>query len=135
MIDFPLYCKIMHSYNKYIKDQLMKIIQDSITITEIKEMAANSFGDMVKADVDTEKGIISIDAELHSDLEALLIENGSKQGDIWGINLYPELTGDNFIEFDSMINIRPSKGNKNRGIDNKDIRYKIIDIIGKIVKK
>ncbi|MFH1379063.1 MAG: DUF5674 family protein [bacterium] len=113
----------------------MKIVQDSITLTEIREMAAHSFGDMVKADVDVAKGIIALDAELHSDLEAILIENGSKQGDIWGINLYPELKGNEFIEFDSMINMRPSQGNKSRGIDNNNIRNIIIEIIGKIVKK
>lgn len=113
----------------------MKIVHDSITLSEIREMATNIFGDMVKADVDVERGIIAIDAELHSDLEAILIENGSKQGDIWGINLYPEMQDDEFIEFDSMINMRPSQGNKSRGVNDTNIRNKIIAIIRKIVKK
>lgn len=92
-------------------------------------MAAAMFGDMVKAVVDIDRGIIAIDAELHSDLEALLIEDGSKQKDLWGINLYPEINGDGFIEFDSMINMRPLQGNRSRGVDNEDTRKKIIEVV------
>jgi hypothetical protein len=113
----------------------MRIITDSITLDELKKMAENSFGNLVKADVDVERGLIAVDAELHSDLEALLLENGSKQKDIWGINLYPELTGDEFIEFDSMINVRPSHNNRSRGVEDEAIRKKIIEIVNKRVRK
>ena len=98
----------------------MKIITETIPIAEIKQMAADLFGSMVKAVVDVEKEYIAVDSELHSDLEALLLENGSKQKDIWGINLYPELTGEEFIEFDSMINVRPSHNNRSRGVEDAD---------------
>ena len=94
----------------------MRIITDSITVIQLKEMAAGLFGDMVKGVVDIEQEIIALDAELHADLEALLLENGSSQGNLWGINLYPELTGDDFLEFDSMINLRPSQGNRSRSV-------------------
>ena len=63
---------------------------------------------MVKAVVDIELELVAIDAELHSDLEALLLEQGSAQNNLWGINYYPELNNDDFVEFDSMINIRPN---------------------------
>ena len=96
-------------------------------------MAANSFGNFVKAVVDAEKGIIAVDAELHSDEEALLLANGSKQKDLWGINLYPGLEGDSFIEFDSMINLRPSQGNRSREVDNPEIRQRIKSIVDKLV--
>jgi|TARA_B100000959_G_scaffold202277_1_gene211729 hypothetical protein len=43
--------------------------------------------------------IVAIDAELHSDLEALCLENGSRQNALWGINYYPEIDGEDFIEF------------------------------------
>ncbi len=113
----------------------MKIVIDAITIAEIKTMAANLFGDMVKTVVDVERGIIAVDAELHSDLEALLLDDGSKQKNLWGINIYPEQGGDDFIEFDSMINLRPSQGNKTRGIEDKALRAKITGIVTKKVKK
>jgi len=113
----------------------MKILEKSITIDELRTVAAQRFGDMVKAVVDVGKGLLALDAELHSDLEELLLEGGSKQKDLWGINLYPDLEGENFIEFDSMINLRPSQGNKNRGIDDIKIQQKIIETVRKWVKR
>lgn len=109
----------------------MKIVTDVVTAGELKEMAAKIFGDMVKAVVDIEKDIVALDAELHSDLEALLLEKGSKQKDLWGINIYPEVKGKERVEFDSMINMRPSQGNKSRGVDNADIRSRILKIVEK----
>ncbi|MFH1097143.1 MAG: DUF5674 family protein [Candidatus Desantisbacteria bacterium] len=113
----------------------MKIVKDNIELKELKEIAINGFGNIVKVVVDIEDEIIAIDAELHSDEEALLLENGSKQKNLWGINLYPELEGDDFIEFDSMINLRPSQGNRSRGIDNPEIREKIRSVVDKLVGK
>jgi len=112
----------------------MKVIENNITINELKEMADRIFGDLVKAVVDIRKRIMVVDAELHADQESCLLQNGSKQEDLWGINLYPELEGDDFIEFDSMINIRPSQGNRSRSIDEPDVRDKIIEIVNALVK-
>ncbi len=98
-------------------------------------MASEMFGDMVKAVVDVDRAIIAVNAELHSDLEALLLNNGSKQKDLWGINLYPQLHGKQFIEFDSMINMRPSQGNRSRGVDNEQIRQKIIKVVSQRIKR
>lgn len=113
----------------------MKIITETIAISELKQMATNLFGDMVKAVVDVDRQIIAVDAELHSDLEALLLDNGSKQKSLWGINFYPDMSGDNFIEFDSMINMRPSQGNRSRGVENEALRKKIIEVAAKKVKQ
>ncbi len=113
----------------------MKIIEASEKISrkQLKEGAGKTFGNLVKAVVDIEKEIMAIDAELHSDEEALLLENGSKQENLWGINIYPELEGNDFIEFDSMINLRPSHGNKSRGVDNQEIRRKITAVVAKLL--
>lgn len=111
----------------------MKIIKDKIQIKELKEMADNGFGNFVKAVVDIENEIMAVDAELHSDEEALLLEGGSFQKNLWGINLYPELGGEDFIEFDSMINLRPSQENRTRGVDNPEVREKIKVVINKLV--
>jgi hypothetical protein len=92
-------------------------------------MAEDSFGDMVKAVVDVERELIALDAELHADLEALLLDDGSLQKDLWGINLYPGLPAADFLEFDSMINIRPSQGNTSRGVDDEEIRLKLISVV------
>jgi len=113
----------------------MKIIIKSISLDEIKQMAEQMFGNMVKVVVDIDKKIIAIDGELHADEEALLLENGSKQQNLWGINIYPELREEDFIEFDSMINLRPSGGNRSRGVDDEKVRKKIISILNKIIQK
>jgi len=109
------------------------IIKNSITNNELNSIAKVIFGDMIKAVVDIEKEIIAIDAELHSDLEALLLENGSKQENLWGVNFYPEIVGEDFLEFDSMINIRPSQNNRSRGVESELIQDKITEIVNKRV--
>ena len=112
----------------------MKIIEEKISLMELKEMAANLFEDMVKAVVDVEKGLLAVDAELHADLEAALLKEGSRQEHLWGINLYPGLHGqDNFIEFDSLINIKPSRGNRSRSVEDGEISSRIIRIVGERV--
>ncbi len=113
----------------------MKIIEDSIKLTELEEMAKNMFGNFVKAVVDVEQRIMAVDAELHADLEALLLERGSKQENLWGINFYPELSGEDFVEFDSMINIKPRQENRSRNVENQGVRDKIISIVNKLVTK
>jgi len=112
----------------------MKIISEKITIEEIKNMAQEMFGNLVKAVVDIEKEIMAINGELHADEEVLLLENGSNQDNLWGINIYPDLPVDERVEFDSMINLRPRQGNRTRSIDNPDIREKILRIINKLIK-
>ncbi len=113
----------------------MKIVDTSITLDELKAMAAGRFGDLVKAVVDIATGVMAIDGELHADEEALLLEKGSRQTDLWGINIYPELSGKDRIEFDSIINIRPSQGNRSRGVDDPVIKEKIFQIVARLVKE
>jgi hypothetical protein len=104
-----------------------------IRLDDLSEMAEQMFGDFVKAVVDVAKGTMVVDAELHSDEEALLIEQGSDQNDLWGINLYPEMEGDDFVEFDSMINLRPSQGNRSRKVEDPKIRERILSIVNELV--
>ena len=96
-------------------------------------MAESGFGNLVKAVLDVELGIMAVDGELHADEEALLLEHGSEQRHLWGINIYPELPGAGRIEFDSMINIRPSRGNRSRGVDDPAIRDRIVHIVDYLI--
>jgi hypothetical protein len=111
----------------------MKIISGPVSIADLIAMAQGGFGNLVKAVVDVDRKIMAVDGELHADEEALLLENGSRQESLWGINIYPELEDANRIEFDSMINIRPSRGNRSRGVDNMEIREKIISIVQNLI--
>lgn len=113
----------------------MEILDFVITSDELKKIAAETFGDLVKAVVDVDRKLIAINAELHSDLEALFLENGSKQNSLWGVNFYPEVKDEDFLEFDSMINLRPSQGNMSRGVDSAELQKKITDVVNKWVKR
>jgi len=99
-------------------------------VSELQEMASRMYGTLVKAVVDINKEILVVDAELHADQEKYLLENGSSQNHLWGINLYPEDFGtDDFIEFDSMINIRPRQRNRSRDVEDEALRKEIIRIV------
>ncbi|MEP7378127.1 MAG: DUF5674 family protein [Chloroflexota bacterium] len=112
----------------------MEIIRDQISLDRLLAMAGERFGDLVKAVVDVERGIMAVDAGMHADEEAVLLEDGSKQAELWGINLYPNDYGDPaWLEFDSMINLRPGQGNRTRSVDDEAIRANIADVIGKLV--
>jgi len=113
----------------------MKIVKDQITIEELKEMSGKMFGGLVKGVVDVEKEIMAIDGELHAEEQEILIESGSKHESLWGINIYPDNTGENWIEFDSMINLKPGLGHRIRGVENPETKEKIIKIVNKLVKK
>ena len=94
-----------------------------ITAQELSAMSASMYGDMVKAVVDLKKKLLIVDAEMHVDEE-----------DLWGINLYPNKFGtDQFVEFDSMINIRPRQNNKSRSVEDEATRKEIINLVQGIV--
>ena len=97
-------------------------------------MLPGYFDDMVKAVVDVQRGLIGVDAELHADIEKALLAQGSQQSDLWGINLYPEMEGDDFIEFDSLINIRPTQGNRSRDVLDPNTRKRITDIVNTLMQ-
>jgi hypothetical protein len=114
----------------------MQLVNKPIPVTELKPLAAKMFGNLVKAVVDVELNIMVIDAEMHSDQEMFLLDSGSVQENLWGINLYPDHAKDapEFIEFDSMFNIRPWQGNKSRGVESPEIQNKIITIVRNLIQ-
>ena len=112
-----------------VQYSVMKIVE-KITIAELSLMAEKMFEPLVKGVVDVSKRVLVLDAGLHSDEELFLLEHGSKQENLWGINLWPEsYDTDEFIEFDSMINIRPSQKNRSRWVEDADIRQRISEIV------
>ena len=112
----------------------MKIITDKISLKELVEAGEGLFDDMVKAVVDVDNEIIAIGGGLHSDEELILLENGSRQEYLWGINIYYNLSHDDRVEFDSLINIRPAQNNRSRFIEDEALRNNIIEIVNKLVE-
>ena len=108
---------------------------ERIVLADLAAMAETQFGDLVKAVVDVERGLMAVGGELHSDEEALLLEDGSAQRNLWGINLYPGIAGEDWLEFDSMVNIRPSQGNRSRGVDDAATRERIRAVVNRLVAR
>ncbi len=112
---------------------MIRIVKTTISLKELKESAKNGLGSLVKAVVDIERNVMAIDGNMHADEEQMLLNDGSKQQDLWGINIYPENPVVDRIEFDSMINIRPSQGNHSRSIENTNIQKEIQNIVNSMI--
>lgn len=114
----------------------MHILKEVIGRDALNDLIGDYFDDMIKGVVDVERELLAVNAELHADLEAMLLEDGSKKEDLWGINLYPEMDDiDDFLEFDSLINIRPRQGNRSRGVEDEKTREKIRNVVEKWVRE
>lgn len=115
----------------------MKLIQghDTISVEELTLMSKKMFEKIVKAVVDIEKQMMVVDAPMHADQECFLLESGSEQGNLWGINLIPANFGsEGFVVFDSMINLRPGWGNFSRGVDDPAIQKAIKLVVNQFVR-
>ncbi|MBI2025362.1 hypothetical protein HYT04_01045 [Candidatus Kaiserbacteria bacterium] len=112
-----------------------QIVKDGITREELRALAHEQYGDIIKAVVDVERGIMGVGGELHVDIQSLLIEKEHSRGDTtWGINLYLDKTGGEFIEFDSMVNLKPALGNKTRAVESVEVQEKIKEIVRRLIK-
>lgn len=109
------------------------IIKDKISLGELTTLAHETFGEFVKAVVDIEKEAMALGGELHADEESALLKAGSNQRDLWGINLYPGKFGEDWMEFNSMINVRPVQENRSRGVENAETQEKIKAVVKKLV--
>ena len=110
-----------------------RVVSTPTSRTQLFRWAEEQFGDWIKAVVDVSRGIMAIGGDLHADDEAVLLEEGSRQQDLWGINLYPGDEGPDWIEFDSMINIRPRDGNRSRGVDDERTRARIRRLVESLI--
>lgn len=110
------------------------LVEKPISMGDLKALAQKRFGDMVKGVVDIEKGVMALGGDLHADEEAFLLEQGSRQENLWGINLYADLALPEMLEYDSMINIRPRQNNRSRSVEDPDLRLRILKIVSNLIK-
>jgi len=111
----------------------VRIVRSGLARAELAALAEGQFGDMVKAVVDVARGVMAIGGELHADEEAVLLDDGSRHSDLWGINLYPGAHDAGWIEFDSMINVRPAQGNRSRDVEDERLREAIRSVVTVLV--
>jgi len=106
-------------------EPVILILRNPIAKTDLTRVVKRWFGDMVKYVADIERGVIAIGGELHADAEELLLEDGSRQADLWGANYYPGGGRDQCIEYTSLINIRPAQGNQGMEIEDHGVRERV----------
>jgi uncharacterized protein DUF5674 len=111
----------------------IQIVAAPVSLDDLRRLAEGQFGEFVKAVVDVGRRVMAVGGELHADEEAALLQDGARQADLWGINLYPDLSMPGLIEFDSLINVRPSQGNRSRGIEDATVRRQIEDVVARLV--
>jgi hypothetical protein len=104
------------------------LLERRIEPATLRRLVERHFEDMVKYVVDVERGIAAVGGELHADEEALLLAHGSRQDDLWGANYYPGRGRDDCIEFTSLINIRPARGNRGMTIEDPSVRARIREL-------
>lgn len=111
----------------------IKIVTHKVNLAELSEMAREEYLDFVKVVADLEREIIAVGGEMHADAERVLLENGSRQDNLWGFNIYPYKPKEQMLEYSSLINIRPRQGNRQMEIENHEIRKKISEIVWKLL--
>ena len=112
----------------------IKIIKEKIILDELKKIAEENFGDMIKGAVDVEKKVVALGGEMHIDANEELIKTGSEQQNIWGFNIHINRPREDWLEFNSLINIKPAVGNRSMNIENETIRKKIKGIFNELIK-
>lgn len=99
----------------------MIITKDKPFTKEEIEKLKEQFAVYIKTVIDTEKRICSAGADRHFDSEQILLEQGSKQSDLWGGGIDLETK---VIDYNSFINIRPANNNTSNEIQDQKIRQK-----------
>ena len=113
----------------------IKVVKSEISLAEIMETAREFYGTMIKGVVDVQNEILVLGGEYHMDANMVLIEQGSKQQNVWGFNLILDKEGEYHIEYVSLINIRPAQGNREMELKDQNLRKRIKEIINKKVKR
>lgn len=112
----------------------IKVVEQNISIEELKKLAREFYISMIKGVVDIENEIVAFGGEFHMDANIVLLDKGSKQSNIWGFNLHFDKSRDSWIEYTSLINIRPAQNNRDIEVSDDNIRFKMKEIINSIIK-
>ena len=109
------------------------LLRERIDPDALRTLVDRHFQDMVKFVADIERGVIAIGGELHADQEAVLLEDGSAQRDVWGANYYPGRGADDCLEYTSLINIRPAQDNRSMLVESEPVRVRVRELAEKLI--
>lgn len=116
-----------------MSDPAIVVLRDRIDPALLERLVESWFQDMVKFVADVERGLVAVGGEMHADAEALLIEDGSRQRDLWGANYYPGRGADGCLEFTALINIRPAQGNRSMEIEDDEVRSRVAALARRLI--
>lgn len=105
------------------------LLKEHATPAQIQDMLLQ-YESMIKIVVDIRRRILAGGGEMYADCDAVLLEDGSEQDDLWGANWYPH---DQRVEFESLINIRPRLGNRNILIQDENLRKQVDSVTREIL--
>jgi len=129
-----IYGKISLSQERLYMGQKIEIIREEITLSKLREFLHQPFTDMVKFVADVNRGVMALGGEMHADAEEILLNDGSSQADLWGGNLYPDRGFEQKIQFESLINIRPSQQNNSLDIKDQGVRARVREIVRRLIE-
>lgn len=111
----------------------IKILLEPISRAEAQDIGKHWYADLVKGVVDIERGLVALGGEYHMDANTVLIAHGSAQNTVWGFNVYPDQHDEEWIEFTSLINIRPAVGNRGMLVESEEIRAAMRTVIERFI--
>lgn len=111
------------------------ILTEAISPPALARLVRDGFGDMVKFVADVERRIVAVGGGLHADAEELLLQDGSRQEDLWGANYYPGRGDEACLEYTALINIRPGQGNRSMEIQDLAIREQVRELAHQLLGK
>lgn len=111
----------------------IRIAHERIPPDELQRLVNAWFGDMVKFVADVSRGVLAVGGEMQADAEAVLLASGSRQQDLWGANYLPGQGPDACVEYTSLINISPSRGNRSMEVMDPAIRTRIRQLTAQIL--
>ncbi len=111
----------------------IQIVREPVNREVLEELMRLHNRTFIKGVADIERGVLALGGEWHMDANIVLLTDGSEQKDVWGFNIYPGKSGDDAIEYDSLINIRPAQGNRSREIADARIRNAVRALAGKLI--
>ncbi|MEB3882805.1 DUF5674 family protein [Lyngbya sp. CCY1209] len=107
------------------------LIKEPATDEQIQAMS-QACGRYIKLAVDIERGMLAGGGELHADCEAVLLEVGSRQVDVWGADWYP---AEREVGYESLINIRPRQNNRSMEIQDPAIRRRVAEVVRRLLDR
>jgi hypothetical protein len=112
----------------------IEIIASRISGPDLRKLAGENYGTMIKGVVDLGRRVLALGGELHADAVAALLADGSSQEDLWGFNIHTDTEKGERLEFTSFFNIRPAAGNLSLEIEDADLKNTIKEIVDALVE-